>query len=318
MRVIHRISRPPQRQNQGHTVRGTDWSCEHIPDLQGKVFVVTGGNAGIGLATVQALAGKRARVVMASRSEARAQAAVQALKAGQRDADISALPLDLASLASVHAFAERLRTLTPTLDGLINNAGVMMTPQARTADGFELQFGTNVLGHFALTGLLLPQLKATPGSRVVTVSSVGHWFGKLDFDNLGAEKGYSAMMAYAQTKFANLVFALELQRRLQRARIDTISLGAHPGVTHSDLGRHAGWVAFVMRIYGQTTAQGALPSLRAATDPQVRGGDYIGPGGLLTFKGSPTPQASRRLAHDPQLGERLWDAAQQLTGLRYL
>jgi NAD(P)-dependent dehydrogenase (short-subunit alcohol dehydrogenase family) len=206
----------------------------------------------------------------------------------------------------------------PRIDVLINSAGVMMTPLGRTADGFELQFGTNTLGHFALTGLVLPLLNNASAARVVTLSSLGHWFGRIDFDNLGAEKWYHKTLTYAQSKLANLVFTHELQRRLERAQRTTISVGVHPGVTNSDLARHANWADFVMRVYGQSIHDGALPSLMAAVDPRIEGGDYVGPGGFMTFKGPPTRQRSSRRSQDAALGERLWTAAQDLTGVRYL
>jgi NAD(P)-dependent dehydrogenase (short-subunit alcohol dehydrogenase family) len=294
------------------------WSWNSIADLKGKTFVVTGGNSGIGFATAEALAAKRARVIIGSRSEERAAKAIATIRSQHAGADIAALPLDLASLASVHAFASRLAVESSRVDVLINNAGVMMTPPARTEDGFELQFGTNMLGHFALTGLLLPLLGQSPASRVVTVTSLGHWFGRIDFDNLNGEKRYQPMLIYAQSKLANLVFAYELQRRFECAGSQAISVGVHPGVTHSDLGRHAGWAGRVLRLYGQSIQQGALPSLMAAVEPQIRGRDFIGPGGFMTFKGPPIKQSSSRQSHNTGIGSNLWARAQEMTGVRYL
>ena len=294
------------------------WTSAHIPDQQGRTFVVTGSNTGIGLATVSALAAKHARVVLACRTLEKGLAARDRIRAQQRDADVEVMPLDLASLASVREFAQRCGQDLPYLDGLINNAGVMHVPFGRTAEGFEMHFGTNMLGHFALTGWLLPLLEKAPRSRVVTLSSLGHWYARIDFDNLNAEKGYDKAKAYVQSKLANLVFAYELQRRLARAGSSTQSMGAHPGVTQSELGRNEGYVALTLRYYGQSAHDGALTALRAAIDPGVVGGSYVGPGGFLSFKGPPTVQKSRRLSYDPELGAKLWDVAQRLTGVHYL
>jgi NAD(P)-dependent dehydrogenase (short-subunit alcohol dehydrogenase family) len=289
-----------------------------MPDMSDKAVVVTGANTGIGFATAKAFAAKRAKVFIGCRSQERGIVAANAIRKQHPDADVSAMPLNLASLASVRGFSTQLASRCAALDVLVNNAGVMMTPFGATEDGFELQFGTNVLGHFVLTGLLLPLMEKAGHARVVTLSSLGHWNGQLDFDNLNGEKGYNSLNAYEQSKLAGLVFAYELQRRLMRARASTSSLGAHPGVTNSGLGRHAWWVAVVLHLYGQSTDQGALPALRAATDPQVKGGEYVGPGGFRTYKGAPTVQPSSDRSLDPLLGQRLWQVAQDLTAVRYL
>jgi NAD(P)-dependent dehydrogenase (short-subunit alcohol dehydrogenase family) len=294
------------------------WSTADISDQKGKTFVVTGGNTGIGFATVSALAAKRGRVILACRNLDKGNAALAAIKARQSDADVSVGQLDLASLASVRAFSERLTNELPQIDALINNAGVMMVPQGRTVDGFETQFGTNVLGHFALTGLLLPLLNKASQGRVVTLSSLAHWFGTIDFDNLGAEKGYQKLAAYAQSKLGNLVFAYELQRRLSKLGASTISIGAHPGVTQSELGRNSWYESVALSIFGQRTEDGALPSLMAAVDTQVHGGDYVGPGGLFAIKGAPTRQKSSEQSHAAALGAKLWEVSQVLSGVRYL
>lgn len=294
------------------------WSSECISDQRGKTFVVTGGNAGIGFATADTLAAKRARVIVGCRSEEKAQEAIVSIRSRHPEADVSALPLDLANLASVRACAERLAVEVPALDGLINNAGVMMTPRERTKDGFEMQFGTNMLGHFALTGLLFPLLARAPAARIVSLSSLGHWFGRIEFDNLSAERDYRPLHAYAQSKLATLIYAYELQRRLQRIGSSILSVAVHPGVTHSGLGRYAWWIQTVLRLYGQSTHEGALPSLMALVDPQVKGGAFIGPGGFLTFKGAPRQQRSSHRSQSAELGAKLWDRAQQMTGVRYL
>jgi NAD(P)-dependent dehydrogenase (short-subunit alcohol dehydrogenase family) len=294
------------------------WNTDNIADQGGKTFVVTGGNTGIGFAAVKALASKRARVILACRSLDKGNAALAAIKVGEPDADVKVARLDLASLAAVAEFADWCTTNLPRIDVLINNAGVMDAPLSRTADGFEMHFGTNVLGHFALTGRLMPLLLNASGSRIVTMSSVGHWFGKLEFDNLNAEKPYNRIMAYAQSKLADLVFAHELQRRLARAGSSSISVGAHPGVTSSDLGRNAIHTRIALRIYGQSALNGALPALMGATSPDIKGGDYVGPGGFLTFKGPPIVQKSRALSRDLELGSRLWAKAQEMTQFSYL
>jgi NAD(P)-dependent dehydrogenase (short-subunit alcohol dehydrogenase family) len=295
------------------------WRSSAIPDLRGRTMVVTGGNTGIGYATAVALAQHGASVIIGCRSAPRAEAALAALRQQQPDADVGYLPLDLSSLASVHEFAEQLLRREPRLDVLINNAGIMMVPtRVMTAGGFELQFATNVLGHFALTGLLLEKLAAGGTGRVVTVSSLAHWHGRLDLDNLDGAKTYHPTGNYAQSKLANLLLAYELDRRLKRDKLPVLSIGVHPGVTHSELGRHSKWTALVMRLYGQSSAQGALPSLMAAVDPGVEGGDYIGPGGFLTFKGPPKKQGSSRASHDAALGAALWQRAEAMTGVRYL
>jgi NAD(P)-dependent dehydrogenase (short-subunit alcohol dehydrogenase family) len=289
-----------------------------MPDMSGKAVVVTGANTGIGFATAKAFAAKRAKVFIGCRNQGRGLEAVNAIREQHPAADVNSLSLNLASLASVREFAAQLAAHIPALHVLVNNAGVMMTPYSLTEDGFELQFGTNVLGHFALTGLLMALLEEAQHARVVTLSSLGHWNGRLDFDNLGGEKHYNSLKAYEQSKLAGLVFAYELQRRLTRAGAATSSVGAHPGVTDSGLGRNAWWVAMVLHLYGQSADQGALPALRAATDIRVKGGDYVGPGGFRTFKGPPTVQPSSACSQDPRLGERLWQVAQDLTAVRYL
>lgn len=293
------------------------WTMNNAGSQQGKTFLVTGANAGIGHSTARQLAEKGARVVMACRSVEKGEAALRQLQAAVPGADIRLMTLDLANLASVRAFATEFLAQHDRLDVLINNAGVMMPPAGRTADNFETQFGTNVLGHFALTGLLLPLLDRTPQARVVTMSSVAHWDGKIDFANLNAEKGYRSWRAYAQSKLANLMFAYELQRRLQRSGVSTISLGAHPGGTKSDLGRH-NILLKMASPFAQSTDAGALPSLRAAVDPDARGGEYYGPGGLGTFAGAPVKQRSSRRSHDEAVAKQLWQACEELSGTRYL
>jgi len=295
------------------------WSPDTIASQAGRTIIVTGANAGIGFQTAKVLAAKGANLILACRDPAKASQAVERMKAKQPDARVSTGLLDLSSLASIRAFAKDFARGHERLDVLINNAGVMTPPFGRTADGFETQFGTNFIGHFLLTLLLLPLLNRTPGARVVTLSSVAHWIGRIDFDNLNAEKHYSKWHAYSQSKLANLLFVHELQRRLQRSGASTISVGAHPGVTASELTRHSLFLRIVQGGIAQTTAQGALPSLRAAIDPQVRGGDYYGPGGAfnLTFFGDARKQQSSSRSRNTDIAAQLWSVAERLSGERY-
>jgi NAD(P)-dependent dehydrogenase (short-subunit alcohol dehydrogenase family) len=289
-----------------------------MPDQKGITCVVTGANTGIGRATASALASRGASVVLACRDAEKGHAARAAIRDANPDAQVAVRNLDLASLSNIAAFAERLKDELTHIDVLINNAGVMAPKLDRTEDGFELQFGTNVLGHFALTGHLLPLLEDSTHARVVSLSSLVHWYARLDFTNLNAEKHYGRLNAYGQSKLANLVFAHELQRRLTRSGSTTMSVAAHPGVTKSKLARHSPLVNLAMPLVGQSTEKGALPSLMAATAPGLQGGDYAGPGGLMTTRGAAKVQRSRRLARDEEMGSALWNAAERLTGVRYL
>jgi NAD(P)-dependent dehydrogenase (short-subunit alcohol dehydrogenase family) len=295
------------------------WNSETIKSQAGKTFVVTGANAGIGFETASVLASKGAKVIMACRNPQKGDEAVRRIRLSQPHSMVQSAALDLASLASVRSFAAKFEHEHDRLDVLINNAGVMMPPFGQTMDGFETQFGTNFLGHFLLTLLLLPKLNGTQSSRVVTLSSVAHWLGHIDFDNLQAERAYSEWSAYAQSKLANLMFVYELQRRLVKTGASTISVGAHPGVTASELTRHNGVLNSVQSLIAQTTRNGAMPSLRAAIDPEVRGGDYYGPGNILslTFFGSAKKQGSSSRSKDRSFAARLWEVAEQLTEERY-
>jgi NAD(P)-dependent dehydrogenase (short-subunit alcohol dehydrogenase family) len=296
---------------------GSTWSAADIGDQRGKVFVVTGANTGIGLATVQHLAKRGAYVVLACRSLGRARAAIDRVRASAPDADVSALELDLACLASVRRFAENAGERLGHIDVLINNAAVMMPPLGRTSDGFETQFGTNVLGHFALTGLLMPALEAAPGGRVVHVSSVAHWFGRIDFGNLNAERRYIPVLAYGQSKLANLMLAYEMDRRLRERRSAIQSIAAHPGGARSELDRHSRRVRLVRPLL-QSVDAAALPAIRAAVDPAAQGGEFYGPSGLATMAGSPVRQHSSRRSRRRDTARTLWHRCEQLTGVTFL
>lgn len=292
----------------------TQWTAAAIPDQTGRVAVVTGANTGIGFETAAALAARSAKVVLACRNPLKAGDAMARIRARTPEADLEFLELDLASLGSIERFADAFAAASDRLDLLINNAGVMAPPFARTEDGFELQFGCNHLGHFALTGRLLDLLRATSDSRVVTVSSLTHRMADLDFDNLNAEKGYRKMAAYGRSKLANLLFTFELQRRLERAGSRVRAVAAHPGWTRTDLQRHAS----AMDIFGGLTqgpARGALPTLRAAVDPEARGGDYFGPRGLFELVGYPRRVGASSAARNEDDARRLWRISEEMTGV---
>jgi NAD(P)-dependent dehydrogenase (short-subunit alcohol dehydrogenase family) len=303
------------------------WTAADIPDQTGRTAVVTGANSGIGYHQALELARHGAHVVLACRDTGRGAAALSQLTAALPGASADVAALDLADLGSVRRFADSYRAGHAGLDILVNNAGVMALPRRSTADGFELQFGTNHLGHFALTGLLLPHLRDRPGARVVTVSSLLHPFGRIDFGNLNAERRYRKWAAYTQSKLANLLFALELQRRLDAAGAGVVSIAAHPGVAatnlHASGPRLAGnrlrerLAQFGGGLAYQPAPMGALPVLRAATDPTVRGGDYLGPANRFGSRGLPRPATPSRRARDDATARRLWDVSEQLTGVHY-
>jgi len=295
------------------------WTAAGISDQTGRVAVITGANTGLGYETAMALAAHGARVVLAVRNLDKGKDAAARITAKSPHADVALQELDLTSLDSVRAAAEQLRSDHDRIDLLINNAGVMMTPKSTTKDGFELQFGTNHLGHFALTGLLLDRLLPVAGSRVVTVTSMGHRIGRIRFDDLQWEHRYSRMGAYGQSKLANLLFTYELQRRLTGTNI--IAAAAHPGASRTELARNTPpWIRVVtgpFELTSQSAAMGALPTLRAATDPGVLGGQYFGPGGFAELRGYPKVVASNARSHDVDMQRRLWAVSEELTGVVY-
>ena len=298
------------------------WTAADVPGQGGRTAVVTGANSGIGFEAAAALARHGAHTVLACRDAGKAAAAAARMTAAAPGATVSVVRLDLASLDSVRAAAAEILARHERLDLLVNNAGLMRPAYGKTADGFELQFGTNHLGHFALTGLLLEAMLPVPGSRVVTVSSNGHRAGRLDFADLQSEQRYGRMTAYAQSKLANLMFTYELQRRLAAAGAPTVALAAHPGNAFTDLTRHLPAVVqsaypAVAGLFGQSAAMGALPTLRAATDPAAAGGEYYGPGGLAQFKGYPVRVSSTARSRDEVTQRRLWAESERLTGVTY-
>lgn len=297
------------------------WTRNDIPDQRGRVAVITGANSGLGLETARELAGKGAAVTLAVRSLDKGKAAVDDIHRDHPGAELDLLQLDLASLDSIRTAADQLRQRLDHIDLLINNAGVMYTSRQRTADGFEMQFGTNHLGHFAWTGLLLDTLTAVPGSRVVTVASVAHRIrAHIDFDDLNAEKGYNRVAAYGRSKLANLLFTYELQRRLDTGGAETAALASHPGVSDTELGRHMPGVDLLRplaRLMTQDSARGALPTLRAATDPMATGGQYYGPDGFMETRGHPVVVTSSDRSNDREIQRRLWAASEELTGVMF-
>ncbi|GAA3560361.1 SDR family NAD(P)-dependent oxidoreductase [Microlunatus spumicola] len=295
----------------------TQWTEQDVPDQQGRMAVVTGANTGLGYDTARALAEHGASVVLAVRDVAKGRAAAERM-----GGDVTVQELDLSSLASVREAASALATTHPRIDLQINNAGVMYTPKETTRDGFERQLGTNHLGHFAFTGLLLDRLLPVPGSRVVTVSSVGHRIrAAIHFDDLGWERSYSRVAAYGQSKLANLMFTYELQRRLA-TRATTVAVAAHPGVSDTELGRNSpAPVRTLLERLGplvlQPAAMGALPTLRAATDPAVLGGQYYGPDGRGEARGYPKVVTSSPASYDLAVQQRLWSVSEDLTGVAF-
>jgi NAD(P)-dependent dehydrogenase (short-subunit alcohol dehydrogenase family) len=296
----------------------SNWTTADIPDQTGRTAVITGANTGLGYETATALAAKGAHVVLAVRNLDKGKAAADLITTRTPGASVALQELDLTSLESIRNAADELRSKHDHIDLLINNAGVMMTPKSHTKDGFELQFGTNHLGHFALTNLLLDRVLAVPGSRIVTVSSQGHRFARgIRFDDLQWDRDYGRVRAYGQAKLANLMFTYELQRRLQGT--NTIAVAAHPGGSNTELMRN---LPVAIRGLGTLLAplfqgpdMGALPTLRAATDPGVLGGQYYGPDGFGEQRGYPKVVASSVASHDVDAQRRLWAVSEELTSV---
>jgi NAD(P)-dependent dehydrogenase (short-subunit alcohol dehydrogenase family) len=289
------------------------WTADDIPDLSGKTAIVTGANSGLGFETATELARHGAHVTLACRDEGRGTEALKRLQETVPEAQVELALLDLASLEAVRKFAAAWQG---DLDLLVNNAGVMALNEHRTtADGFEMQFGTNHLGHFALTGLLLPRLLARPGARVVNVSSTAHRMGRMNFDDLQAENKYRKWRAYGQSKLSNLLFTFELDRRARAAGAGLTAAAAHPGYAATNL--QADTAFSWSNVFAQSAAMGALPALYAATAPDVQGGEFFGPGGLTQQKGHPKRVKAARKAYDTDDARRLWEVSETLTGVEY-
>ena len=300
------------------------WTERNVPDQSGRLAIITGSNTGLGFDNARALAARGAKVVLAVRDTAKGEAAAARIRELTPGAQVTVQKLDLGSLASVKEAAAEMAGAYPRIDLLINNAGVMYPPKSTTTDGFELQFGTNHLGHFALTGLLLKNLLGVEGSRVVVVASIAHKIkAMIDFDDLQWEKrSYDRVASYGQSKLANLMFAYDLQRRLAAAEAKTIAVAAHPGVAATELSRHVpGYelpgVAWLFGKVLNTSEVGALATMRAATDPNVKGGQYWGPDGFREMRGYPELATSSEQSRDVAIQERLWKVSEELTGVTY-
>ncbi len=303
-----------------------EWNLDQVPDLSGRVIIITGANSGIGYEAALALAKRKAKITLACRNEQKARSAAERIRAEVPTARLKIIPLDLSDLASVRAFSETFREGESQLHALVNNAGVMALPRRLTADGFEMQLGTNHLGHFALTGQLLDLLLATPASRVVNVSSIAHKFGKIRFHDLQGEKRYSKWAAYGQSKLANLLFTHELDRRLKEAGRQTISVACHPGwaATHlQEAGPKMEGSKLMEKLstwgnamLAQDAAAGALPTVFATVEP-LRGDEYVGPTRMMGWHGPPEIIEPLGKARDPETAKRLWEVSEELTGVRF-
>jgi NAD(P)-dependent dehydrogenase (short-subunit alcohol dehydrogenase family) len=300
-----------------------NWTIANIPDLTGKVIIVTGGNSGLGYESVKAFAEKGAEVILASRSVEKGEAAKKAM--GEVKGNISVLPLDLMDFSSIKSFTEKFQQKYKRLDVLLNNAGIMTTPYFLTKDGLEAQMGTNHFGHFALTGLLFDLIKNTPESRIVNVSSMAHKQGKMDFGNLLFEngEGYSPLKSYGRSKLSNLLFTHELQRKIEAAGINAIAVAAHPGVSKTNLARYIEDKLFFKILYPlmlpfiQSQDMGALPQIRASVDPNVKGGEYYGPDGFMEMKGYPVKVKTNAASNNLEDAKKLWDLSEKLTKVKF-
>jgi len=303
------------------------FTADSVPDLKGKTALVTGANSGLGYELALVLARRNARVIFASRDPGKGQKAVEALKQLVPGAEIDLRVLDLSDLESVCSFCEGVVASYKSLDFLFNNAGVMALPYRQTKQGFEMQLGTNHLGHFALTGRLLPLWKAAPAARLITTSSIVHKMGRINFDNLDGQKGYNPWTAYAQSKLANLLFAYELDRKLKASGSSALSLASHPGMSYTNLvsvgPEMKGAVleknvsSFFVKLVAQTAAQGTLPGLYAAVTTELKGGEYVGPDGWLEMKGYPVVVSSSKRSYEEDAAHRLWEVSEQRTGLSF-
>jgi NAD(P)-dependent dehydrogenase (short-subunit alcohol dehydrogenase family) len=294
----------------------SDWWAKDISDQTGRVIIITGATSGIGKSGAKILAEKNAIVVMAVRNTQKGEQVAEEIRQKYEQADVRVFELDLTSLESVQNFAEKFKSEFNRLDILINNAGVMMSPFGRTKDGFELQMGTNHLGHFALTGHLMPLLKKTPDSRIVATSSMAHQAGNIDFDDVDWEnRKYNTNRAYGDSKLANLYFTYELARKLGGEPNGPRVTAAHPGWTKTDLQRHSGMMRFMNFFFGQGPDMGILPSLRAAVDPDAQTGDYFGPSKFMQMHGNPMKVKSNKRSYDIEAARKLWEVSEQKTGV---
>jgi len=295
-----------------------NWNESNIPDQSGKIFIVTGTTSGLGEGTATVLARKNATVIMAARNIKKAESVANEILEENKNAKIDIQELDLSSLESVNNFSTSINKKYKALDCLINNAGIMACPYSKTKDGFEIQMGTNHLGHFALTGQLISLLKKTPNSRVVNVSSIAHTSGNIDFDDLNWEKRkYRTWSAYSDSKLANLYFTYELSRKLEKDKGNPIILASHPGWTATDLQRYSGVANFMNIFLGQKVKVGTLGGIRAATDPTAKSNDYFGSPSMGGMKGYPVLVMSNELSYNTVNAKKLWKLSEELTGVCY-
>ncbi|MBI9073368.1 MAG: SDR family NAD(P)-dependent oxidoreductase [Melioribacteraceae bacterium] len=294
----------------------TNWTAENIPDQKGKVIIVTGSSSGIGYEAARVLANKNAKVIIAVRNKEKGEIAKEKIRLQNNNTDLEVMIIDLSDLSSVKEFAKEYKSKFDKLDLLINNAGVMIPPYSKTKDGFELQFGTNHLGHFALTLQLLDVIKKTPNSRIVNVSSGAHKYGNLNFEDLAWEKRkYKAWKAYGDSKIANLYFTYELGKKLSNKNVKVTA--AHPGWTATELQRHSGMVEYMNRFFAMSMGQGTLPTLRTAFDENAQSGDYYGPDGFMEMKGYPIIVKPKDLAKDSAIANKLWEVSEELTNVKF-
>lgn len=296
----------------------SNWNADNIPDLAGRVVLITGASSGIGKEAARVIAGKGARLIIAARNMEKANRAADDIRKAFANSDISVRQLDLSDLQSVGTFADGFSEEFDRLDVLINNAGIMMCPYSKTKDGFEIQMGTNHLGHFALTGHLLPLLKKIENARIVNLASIAHKGGDLDFSDLNWEtRPYKTMKAYSDSKLANLYFTYHLAGKLGSADDVPLVTAAHPGWTATELQRHSGIAGFLNNFFAQRVEMGALPTLRAAFDNQANQGDYFGPVNFFEMRGYPVKTQSNARSHDTGAANRLWEMSEEMTGISY-
>ena len=294
------------------------WNSDNVPDQKDRVAIVTGSNTGIGYETARVLANKKATVIIAVRNLEKGNVAANQIRAGHENVDVKVMALDLANLESVNDFAADFKINYTRLDLLINNAGVMFPPYSKTADGFEIQLGTNHLGHFALTRHLLDLLMSTEDSRIVNLSSTAQKWGNINFKDLHWEKRkYKTRQAYYDSKIANIYFTYELARKLNENNHRTLVVASHPGWTSTELQRHSGFLNFMNNFFGQDMTMGALPTLYAAVESDVKSADYYGPSGFMEFRGYPKKVESSELSHNEEIAQRLWDISEEVTKIKY-
>lgn len=299
-------------------MKNNNWTTANIPDQRGKIIIVTGANSGLGLEAVKALCKKNATVIMAVRNLDKGEKSLQEVKKEAPSANATLMQLDLADLNSIASFATAFKEKYAQLNILINNAGLMYPPKREvTTQGFEVQIGTNHFGHFALTGLLLDNIKKTPHSRVVTQSSLAHLNATIHWDDLNWEKKYARIQAYGQSKLANLLFTYELDRQFKAHNISAMATASHPGISKTNLFRESGFMKLLVQLIAQKAEMGVLPILRAATEENLIGGEFIGPGQMMGVRGYPEIVKSNKISYDTQLAKELWAISEKLTNVHF-